>query len=62
MWREPSSGGGLEWIMGWMFALLILAFAAEALVATLKPLLPWLALAGLIMLSVSWWLHQRERW
>ncbi len=63
MWRDPYPRQGWgEWLIGWLFTLLLLAFIAEALAAMIRPLLPWLALAGLGLFMTSLWLRQRDRW
>ncbi|MDW3218636.1 MAG: hypothetical protein R8F63_08465 [Acidimicrobiales bacterium] len=49
-------------MVGWIFTLLLLAFAAEALVQMVKPLLPWIGLGVLVFVSLSLWLRRRERW
>lgn len=63
MWRDPNPRQSwAEWVVGWIFTLLLLAFAAEALVQMVKPLLPWIGLGVLVFVSLSLWLRRRERW
>ena len=63
MLRGPNPRQGwAEWLAGWIFTLLLLAFAAEALAQMVKPLLLWIGLGVLIFVSLSLWLRRRERW
>ena len=63
MWRDPyPRQGWAEWLIGWIFTLILLAFAAEALAQLVKPLLPWIGLGVLVFVSLSVGLRQRDRW
>lgn len=63
MWRDPYQRQGWgEWLLGWLFTLLLLAFAAEALAQMVRPMLPWIGLVVIVLLSAWMWVRSRERW
>lgn len=63
MWGDPYQRQGWgDWLIGWIFGLLLLAFAAEVLANQLAPVLPWIAFAFVVFVSAAIWVRRRERW
>jgi|GEM_PF-2083293 len=63
MQRDPySRTGWTETVVGWIFLLLMIAFVAQLAVHLLRSLMPWLGLAGLVLIALSYLRRRREHW
>jgi hypothetical protein len=63
MWRDSGSRQGWgEWLVGWLFALLVIAITAQILVDLIRPLLPWIGLALLAVVATTLHVRRRDQW
>lgn len=61
MWRDPGPRQGWgEWLLGWLFTLLLLALITQALFEMIRPMLPWIGLVILLALPLT--LIARRLW